>query len=117
MAHEFNNLLTSIMGYASLAGMDLNPGTPACRHIEQVLAATRSAADLTRQILAYAGRSHFLLEPLNLSQMLECTARLLESTISRRAALKLQLGSDMPRINADGGQIRQVILNLATNAS
>jgi signal transduction histidine kinase/CheY-like chemotaxis protein len=117
IAHEFNNLLTSITGYASLAVMDLAPNSPASRHIEQVLAASKSAADLTRQILAYAGRSQFLLEPMDLSDMVENTGRLLESTLSRKAALKLELASDLPQIEADGGQIRQVIMNLATNAS
>jgi PAS domain S-box-containing protein len=117
IAHEFNNLLTSITGYASLAGMDLGMGTPAARHIEQVLAAAKSAADLTRQILAYAGRSQFLLEPLDLSAMVESSARLMESMISKRANLALNLARDIPRVEADAGQIRQVILNLATNAS
>jgi PAS domain S-box-containing protein len=117
IAHEFNNLLTSITGYASLAGMDVPPGAPASRHIEHVLAAAKSAADLTRQILAYAGRSHFMLEPLDLSTMVEGTARLIESTVTKKAALRMGLATDMPRIEADAGQLRQVILNLAGNAS
>jgi len=117
IAHEFNNLLTSITGYASLAATDLPPGSPAHRHIGQVLAAARNAADLTRQILAYAGRSQFVPEPLELSRMVESTARLIESMISRKAALKLDLATDVPRIEGDSGQLRQVILNLATNAS
>jgi PAS domain S-box-containing protein len=117
IAHEFNNLLTSITGYASLAAMDMAPGSPASRHIERVLAASKSAADLTRQILAYAGRSQFLLEPLDLSKIVETTERLLESTLSRKAAIKLGLQPELPRIEADGGQIRQVIMNLAGNAS
>jgi signal transduction histidine kinase/CheY-like chemotaxis protein len=117
IAHEFNNLLTSITGYASLAGMDVPPGTPASRHIEHVLAAAKSAADLTRQILAYAGRSQFLLEPLDLSMMVESTARLIESMVTKKAVLRFCLASDIPRIEGDAGQLRQVILNLAGNAS
>jgi PAS domain S-box-containing protein len=117
IAHEFNNLLTSITGYASLAAMDMPPNSPSSRHIEHVLAASKSAADLTRQILAYAGRSQFLLEPMDLSKMVESTERLLESTLSRKAAIKLDLQADLPKIEADGGQIRQVIVNLASNAS
>jgi PAS domain S-box-containing protein len=117
IAHEFNNLLTSITGYASLASMDLPAASPASRHIDHVLAASKSAADLTRQIQAYAGRSQFQLEPLDLSKMVTSTERLLESTLSHRACLKLDLAAELPQIEADGGQIRQVIMNLATNAS
>jgi PAS domain S-box-containing protein len=117
IAHEFNNLLTSITGYASLATMDLPLGSTTSRHLDQVLAAAKSAADLTRQILAYAGRSQFLLEPLDLSKMVESTERLMESTLSRKAVIKMNLAANLPNIEADGGQIRQVIMNLATNAS
>ena len=117
IAHEFNNLLTSITGYASLAGMDLPKAAPASRHIEQVLSAAKNAADLTQQILAYAGRSQFLLEPLSLSRVVESTARLIDSMISKKAALDLALAPEVPRIEADAGQLRQVVLNLATNAS
>jgi len=117
IAHEFNNLLTSITGYASLAAMDLPVAAPANRHLAQVLAASKSAADLTRQILAYAGRSQFLLEPLDLSKMVQNTQRLLESTLSRKATIKLALAPNVPTIEGDGGQLRQVMVNLATNAS
>jgi PAS domain S-box-containing protein len=117
IAHEFNNLLTSITGYASLAAMDMSPSSPASRHIEHVLSAAKSAADLTRQILAYAGRSQFLLEPMDLSWAVEGTERLLESTLSRKALIRFDLKRDLPNIEADSGQIRQMIMNLATNAS
>lgn len=117
IAHEFNNLLTSITGYASLAATDLPAGTAAHRHIGQVLAAAKNAADLTRQILAYAGRSQFVPELVNLSGMVSNTVRLIESMISKRATLKLDLAAEVPRIEGDSGQLRQVILNLATNAS
>jgi PAS domain S-box-containing protein len=117
IAHEFNNLLTSITGYASLAMMDLPASSPAAKYLEQVLSAAKSAADLTQQILAYAGRSQFLLEPLDVSKMVECTTRLMESTLSRKATIKLALTPKLPQIEADNGQVRQVIMNLATNAS
>src|SRR5215471_14201789 len=117
IAHEFNNLLTSITGYSSLAMMDLPANSPAAKYLEQVLSAAKSAADLTQQILAYAGRSQFLLEPLDVSKMVECTTRLMESTLSRKASIKLALTPKLPQIEADNGQVRQVIMNLATNAS
>jgi PAS domain S-box-containing protein len=117
IAHDFNNLLASIMGYASLAAMDMPEGSRGHRSIEQVLAAAKSAADLTQQMLAYSGRGTFLLEAVNLTKVIESVARLLESTISKKAALQLHLAADLPSIQADSSQIRQVVMNLITNAA
>ena len=138
LAHEFNNLLTSIMGYGSLTRMDLAEGSRARHNIDQVLAAAKSAADLTQQMLAYSGRGRFVLAPLDLSQLVGATARLLESIVTqnvtqnaarnvtrdpartevtRKAAIHFSLAGELPRIEADTGQLRQVVVNLVTNAS
>jgi PAS domain S-box-containing protein len=117
IAHDFNNLLASIMGYASLAAMDLPESSPTRRALDQVLIAAQSAADLTQQMLAYSGRGTFVLEPLNLTQLIEGVVRLLESTIHKKAELRLRLASSLPSIQADASQIRQVVMNLITNAA
>ncbi len=117
IAHDFNNLLASIMGYASLAAMDLAESSPTRRSLDQVLIAAQSAADLTQQMLAYSGRGTFLLEPLNLTQLIEGVVRLLESTIPKKAELRLHLTASLPSILADASQIRQVVMNLITNAA
>ena len=77
IAHDFNNLLASIMGYGSLAAMDLPEDSRARRSIEQVLIAAKSAADLTQQMLAYSGRGTFVLEAVNITQLIEGVVRLL----------------------------------------
>ncbi len=117
IAHDFNNLLASIMGYGSLAAMDLPEESRARKSIDQVLIAAKSAADLTQQMLAYSGRGTFVLEPVNASQLIEGVARLIESTISRKATLRLNLAKSLPSIEADASQIRQVMMNLITNAA
>ena len=117
IAHDFNNLLASITGYASLAAMDLPEDSRARKSIEQVLMAAKSAADLTQQMLAYSGRGTFVLEPVNVTQLIESVVRLLESTISKKAKLHLQLAAGLPAIRADASQIRQVVMNLITNAA
>jgi len=117
IAHDFNNLLASIMGYASLAAMDLPEDSRARRSVDQVLVAAKSAADLTQQMLAYSGRGTFVLEAVNITQLIEGVVRLLESTISKKATLRLQLASGLPSIQADASQIRQVVMNLITNAA
>jgi signal transduction histidine kinase/CheY-like chemotaxis protein len=117
IAHDFNNLLASIMGYASLATMDLPEDSRPRKSMEQVLAAARSAADLTQQMLAYSGRGSFVLEPVNLTHLIEGVARLLESTIPKNVELHLRLAGTLPAILADTGQIRQVVMNVITNAA
>jgi two-component system cell cycle sensor histidine kinase/response regulator CckA len=117
IAHDFNNLLASIMGYASLAAMDLTAESRTRKSIDQVLLAAKSAADLTQQMLAYSGRGTFVMEAVNITHLIEGVVRLLESTISKKATLRLELASDLPAILADASQIRQVVMNLITNAA
>ena len=117
IAHDFNNLLASIMGYASLATMDLPDDSRPRKSIEQVLVAAKSASDLTQQMLAYSGRGTFVVDLLNVTQLIEGVIRLLETTISKKAALNLNLVADLPPIQGDASQIRQVVMNLITNAS
>jgi nitrogen-specific signal transduction histidine kinase len=117
IAHDFNNLLACVMGYASLALPELPAGSRAHAYIDQVLAAASSGADLTRQMLAYSGRGKFVLERLNLSELIEGVVRLLDTTISKKASLQFQLNHDLPPIEADAAQLRQVVMNLITNAS
>ena len=117
IAHDFNNLLASVMGYASLAATDLPENSRARQSIERVLIAARSAADLTQQMLAYSGRGTFVLEAVNVTQLIERVARLLESTIPKKATLRLHLAEGLPCIHADASQIQQVVMNLITNAA
>ncbi len=117
IAHDFNNLLMGIMGHAGLALMDLQADSPLRRRLHQIeLAATR-AAELTNQLLAYSGRGKFLVEPLSLSRLVDEMESLLETVISKKAVLKHQYSHDLPLIDGDATQIRQVIMNLITNAS
>jgi CheY-like chemotaxis protein len=100
-----------------MAGMEIPKGSRAQDHLEQVLSAATSAAELTQQMLAYSGRGQFVLEALDVSQLVKRTERLLESMISKKAAFTLDLTSELPHIEADAGQVRQVLINLANNAS
>jgi two-component system cell cycle sensor histidine kinase/response regulator CckA len=117
VAREFNNLLTSIMGYASLAATDMVEGSRERKNIDQVLAAARSAADLTQQILAYSGRGKFVLEELDVGKLIEGTARLLDSMAGEKGTLRRNLAAALPHIEADSGQVRQVVINLTANAA
>lgn len=117
IAHDFNNLLVAILGNAGLALMELPPESPARQTVQDIETAAQRAAELTRQMLAYSGQGRFVVEPLNLSRLVEEMAHLLEVSVSRRAALHYNFAHDLPAIEADATQVRQVVMNLILNAS
>ncbi|MBK6938626.1 MAG: response regulator [Planctomycetes bacterium] len=117
IAHDFNNLLTSVLGHADLALRELPPASPARELIEAAVDGARRAAELTQQMLAYSGRGRFVVAPLDLSAVARDMLRLLEVSISKKCSLVLDLDDHLPAIEADAGQIRQVVMNLAINAS
>ena len=117
IAHDFNNILTAIMGFASLALPRIPESTGARANIEEVISAARNAAQLTQQMLAYSGRGKFLIAPINLSLLIDDARRLIASLVSKKATLELNLAGDLPAVEGDAAQLRQVLINLLTNAS
>jgi PAS domain S-box-containing protein len=117
VAHDFNNLLATIMGNASMSLEALNREHPAYRPVNEVLVASRRASDLTQQMLAYCGRASVHVEAMDLSSMVREIGSLLRTTISKKIRLKFEMASDLPSINADPGQVQQVVMNLVINAS
>ncbi len=117
IAHDFNNLLVAMLGNAGLALMDITPGARARQYVEQIQVAAQRAADLTRQMLAYSGKGRFMVQPANLNDVIEEMVKLLRVSISKQAALQLNLAPQLPTISADTTQLRQVVMNLITNAS
>lgn len=117
IAHDFNNLLTSMLGHAALAHRKLPPDSPARKNLEQIEIAAQRAADLTRQMLAYSGKGRFIVQSMDLTNLVEDMAHLLRSGVSKKATLQFDCGDSLPRIDADPHQMQQVIMNLVTNAS
>jgi PAS domain S-box-containing protein len=114
IAHDFNNLLTVIMGNASLAR---ESPSSVKESLEQIEIATQRAADLCRQMLAYAGKSRTTMENSNLNSIVTDTVHLLRLSISKNAVLDFALDPSPLAVLADPSQIRQVIMNLVINAS
>ena len=117
IAHDFNNLLHVVLGNADIALGNLAPGSPARGPVEEVVRATLRAADLTRQLLAYSGKGAFVVRQLDLSTEVREMATLLRTSISKQATLVWELSSTLPAVSADPTQIRQIVMNLITNAS
>lgn len=117
IAHDFNNLLMAIMGHTDLALAGLSPVSPVRKHLEEVEKASRRAADLCRQMLAYSGKGRFVIESLDLGEVVKEMANMLAMSISKKANIQFRFSPDLPRIEADASQIRQVVMNLIINAS
>jgi signal transduction histidine kinase/ActR/RegA family two-component response regulator len=117
IAHDFNNLLTGIMGNASLALDILPPEETARPLLNNVVAASHRAGDLTRQLLAYAGKGRFVLENVDLSHLVREISALIQSSIPKGVQVHLNLAGDLPPIEADASQIQQIVMNLVINGS
>ncbi len=118
IAHDFNNLLTGVLGHANLARSQLARGvTEIDASLAQVEIAAQRAADLCRQLLAYAGKGRFVIKPLDLNLAVTQALPLVKLSISKKVTLDLQLGEGLPPFRGDATQINQILMNLALNAS
>jgi PAS domain S-box-containing protein len=117
IAHDFNNLLVAILGNAELAQTKLSDTTPAANHIGEIIKTSNQAADLCRQLLAYSGKGRFVVETLDISQVVKEMADILDVSISKKVVLRYDFAKKLSPIEADTVQLRQVIMNLITNAS
>jgi PAS domain S-box-containing protein len=117
VAHDFNNLLVGVIGNASLAAESLPEDSPIQDFLTRIIQSGEQAAHLTRQLLGYAGKGRFVLEPVDLSAVVREVTDLVRSTAPKKISIRIDLDLDLPAIEADRGQIHQVLLNLVFNAT
>lgn len=117
VAHDFNNLLAAILGQVSLAQTKLPADSPAHANIGKAVKAAERAADLARQMLAYSGRGQFESRPMDLNTLIQENLHLFEVAVSKNVQLHSALADTLPLIEADHGQMQQVVMNLILNAA
>lgn len=117
IAHDFNNILMVILGHAELAKMMLPSTTPVRDNLQQIEQAAQKAAALSRQMLAYSGRGKFVIETVDIADLVRDMVHMLEVSISKKALLRYNFAGDLPPVEMDATQIRQVMMNLVINAS
>lgn len=117
VAHDFNNLLTGIVGNVSLAQELLPAGHASAELLDVVIKTGERAAQLTRQMLAYAGKGQFVIEPVQLSRLLPEISSLVQPSISKKILLEFDLDPALPPVEADRVQIEQIFMNLVINAA
>ncbi|MGA1874157.1 MAG: PAS domain S-box protein [bacterium] len=116
VAHDFNNMLTIIQGYNSLAIMKVEETNPLFSDLQQVEAAAKQAANLTRQLLIFSRKQPTVLTNLNLNKTIDNFSKMLLRLIGEDISVTIDLQPDLWLIRADEGNIEQVIMNLAVNA-
>jgi signal transduction histidine kinase/CheY-like chemotaxis protein len=117
VAHDFNNLLVGILGNCDLLLSELEPHSPLAPTIEEIKSAGIRAADLTRQMLAYSGKGRFVVQRINLNQLIREISPLLGSVVPPHTTLRFDLHDPLPEVEADPAQMRQLITNLLANAT
>jgi CheY-like chemotaxis protein len=116
VAHDFNNILTAIIGFASLTRMKMQPDDPNLWAIDQILACSERAGQLTRSLLAFSRKQPISPKPVNLDSIILDVEKLLRRLIGENIELTTRLETPGFIILADAGQIGQVLINLVTNA-
>ncbi len=117
IAHDFNNLLTVIIANTSFLRVADQSAKDRADRLSLIETAGQRAADLCRQMLAYAGKGSFVVQRIDLSSLVRETTNLLQISISKKARLVLTLADELPLVEVDASQIQQVVMNLVINAS
>ena len=114
IAHDFNNILAIIIGYCGLIKMDYET---ADKNIPEIEKAAERAAALCRQMMSYAGKAQLTMTQVNMWAMVDEMITLLKSTLPQNAEVKSDLPTNLPYINGDASQLRQIVMNLIINSS
>jgi two-component system, cell cycle sensor histidine kinase and response regulator CckA len=116
VAHDFNNILTVIIGHGNLLEMKMDMNNPLTSNVQQILAAANRAANLTQSLLAFSRKTPSELKPVNLNDIVTKVEQLLVRLLREDIHFKIALTGEDATIMADPTQIEQVLINLATNA-
>jgi two-component system cell cycle sensor histidine kinase/response regulator CckA len=116
VAHDFNNMLTAILGYSELLQEQIGPDKPIGRDLRQIQAAAERAADLTRQLLAFSRKQVLALTAVNLSDVVQRVEPMLRRLLGERITIVTDLAGDLGAVTADVSQLEHLLINLAVNA-
>lgn len=116
IAHDFNNILTAITGYSSLLQMDMDDDDQRKHYVDQILASSQKAANLTQSLLAFSRKQTIELKPCPVNNVIEGVTKLLKRLLTEDIDLRVTLADKDIFVMCDVGQIDQVLINLATNA-
>lgn len=116
VAHDFNNILTLVQGYAGLLLAEPNLTPDMTDSLQQISTASERAANLTRQLLVFSRKQMMQTQELDLNEVTKSVASLLQRLLREDAVLQFHYAPELPHIQADSGMIEQVLMNLVVNA-
>jgi PAS domain S-box-containing protein len=117
IAHDFNNLLGTILAEAELAEAELASGSAADQPLRSIKVVSTRAGEIVRELMVFAGQDEASFGPVDLARLVEEMLELLKVSIAKHATMEVDLPRHLPPIRANAVQIRQVVMNLITNAS
>ena len=116
VAHDFNNILSVVMGYTGLIDMNMEEGNPLKAYVRQILSSVEKAASLTRSLLAFSRKQVIDLKPVNINEIIKEAKGILSRLIGEDIELTARLTENKLIVMADSGQLAQILMNLAANA-
>ncbi len=117
IAHDFNNLLVGMLGNADVALREPSMSPEVRRLVARIKTAAERASELTARLLAYTGKTSLIVRPLDLSAIAREMTDLVRMSVPMNARLSLDLAADLPAFEGDSAQVRQIVMNLVTNAA
>jgi PAS domain S-box-containing protein len=117
IAHDFNNLLGAVQAQAELALMELDSGSSCKEELQAIGEVAMRGSEIVRQLMIYAGRESAVVGLIDLSKTVDEMLSLLKVSVTKHALIKADLDRDLPAIRASAAQLRQIVMNLITNAS
>jgi signal transduction histidine kinase/CheY-like chemotaxis protein len=116
IAHDFNNMLQGILGHATLLKAQISPGTRIYESADTIEHISERAAQLTRQLLGFARKGKYIVEPLLVNEIIDTVLKIISKTFDRKISIRTTLSNEPMVIEGDRSQIEQVIMNLCLNA-
>jgi len=117
IAHDFNNILMAVLGNVELARLKTPEDSPVYEYLQDIESASCRAAELARQMLIYSGRSHASVQEIDLNAMIQDMTRILKVSLGENTRIQYDLEQELPHVDGDLTQLRQVLMNLVINAS
>jgi len=117
IAHDFNNLLGGVLVQSELALTELEEGTHPTEELRAIREVAIRGSEIVRQLMVYSGKESVAVREVDVSQTVSEMIELLKVSVSKHARLETSLGAGLPAVHADAAQIRQIVMNLVTNAS